>query len=182
MVEDIASFTERLLRFDPGALVRLRDGRAWGRLPWEVLVSVEYECAGDVVVSAASGEKRDADWHWPLPPIGKARVVEVLPASQIVDLASAAARTLREASAGRRVGERAIRDALLDHPVITGTSDVDGTQFVVPQRIVQGIVRMRLNWPGGVDVLVAGPWTGLRTRIGEAWHRAPAGLTVRPLR
>ncbi len=182
MAEELAAFKQRLLRFDPGALVRLRDGRAWGRLPWDVLVSVDHECAGDVVVSAASGEKRDADWHWQLPPLGSARVVEVLPAAQIVELASAAERALREASVSLSVGQRAIRDALLDHAVITGTSDVDGTQFVVPQRIVQGIVRMRLIWPGGVEVLVAGPWTGLRTRIGEAWYRASSGLTVRPLR
>ncbi len=186
MVEDLSSFKERLLRFDPGALIRLREGWAWGRLPWDVLVSVPFACEGDAVVSAATGAARDADWHWPLPPVGSARVVEIVPASHVVEAASAAERTLREVSAGglrgRAVGQRAIRDALLDHPVITGTSDLDGTHFLVPQRIVQGLVRMRLIWPGGVEVLVAGPWTGLRTGNGEAWHRASSGLSVRPLR
>lgn len=181
---DLAAFGARLLRFDPGALIRLREGRAWGRLPWDVLVSVSHASTGDRVVAAASGESRDADWRGALPP-GSGRVVETIPASVIWDAARAAAATWREInSRPQTVGERAIRDALLDHAVITGTSDADGTEFVVPQRLVQAIVRvglLRSDDAADVDVLIAGVWTGLRTASGEAWYRKPSGLSIRPL-
>lgn len=189
MAEDLAAFAARLLRFDPGALIRLRDGQAWARLPWDVLVCVPVETSGprvvDSVISAADGKPRDAQWRGALP-AQTARTVEILPAAAVRDAAEAAANTLREVSLtglrGRSVGQRAVRDALLDHPVITGTSDEDGTAFVVPQRIVQAIVRMELLSGDNVGVLVSGPWTGLGTRLGSAWHRASQELTVRPLR
>lgn len=185
MDQELTGFRERLLRFDSGALVRLKNGRAWAWLPWDVLVAIPAPAAGDEVIAAGSGERRDADWRGPLPPTD-IRVLDDLPAEILAKAAAAAAQTLREVNEaglkGRAVGQRAIREALLDHPVITGTSDADGSQYVVRQRLVQAIVRMRLVSPGTVGVLAAGPWTGLRTSSGEAWHRQSAGLTLRPLR
>lgn len=180
-------FAARLARFDPAALVRLRDGWAWGRLPWNVLVRVEQETTGDYVIAATSLERRpDTDWRTALPPAGKERVVEAIPASVIRDAAQAAAQTLREVSSGglrgRAVGQRVIRDALLDHVVISGHSDADGSEFAVSQRLVQAMVRMGLVEGDNVDVLVAGPWTGLGSALGSAWHRTSSPLTVRPLR
>jgi hypothetical protein len=186
VADHLALFAARLSRFDPTAPIRLRDGWAWGRLPWDVLVRIAVETAGDHVIDATSLEKRpDSDWRVALPSVVY-RVVEVVPAAVIKQAADAAARTLREVSsgglAGRSVGQRVVRDALLDHVVITGRSDDDGLEFSVSQRLVQGIVRMRLLDGDNVDVLVAGPWTGLGTTSGSAWHRASSPLTVRPLR
>lgn len=186
MADRLSLFADRLCRFDPAAPIRLKDGWAWGRLPWDVLVRIEAQTSGDHVIDARSRERRpDADWRVALPP-ATFRTVEVVPAEVIGKAADAAARTLREVSsgglAGRAVGQRVVRDALLDHVVITGRSDEDGLEFSVSQRLVQGIVRMRLLDGDNVGVLIAGPWTGLGTGLGSAWHRAPSALTVRPLR
>ena len=183
----IERFASRLARFDPAAPIRLKDGWAWGRLPWDVLVRVAVETSGDHVIDSTSLEKRpDSDWRVALPPVASERVVEVVPAAVIRSAAEAAAQTLREVASGglrgRAVGQRVVRDALLDHVVITGRSDDDGSEFAVSQRLVQAIVRMRLLPADNVEVLVAGPWTGLGTSLGSAWYRASSPLTVRPLR
>lgn len=190
MADQLGLFAARLSRFDPAAPIRLKGGWAWGRLPWDVLVRIAVKPSGDAlidtVIDAASLRKRpDSDWRVGLPPSG-GKTVEVVPAGVIKKTADAAAQTLREVSsgglAGRAVGQRVVRDALLDHVVITGRSDDDGSEFSVSQRLVQGIVRMRLLGDDNVDVLVAGPWTGLGTPLGSAWYRASSRLSVRPLR
>lgn len=176
---DLDTFAERLLRFDRAALIRLRHGWAWGYLPWEVLVAVPFPAAtGDTVLSALDRQPRDAQWRVALPP-STFRSVEVLPASVIPDTAVAAARTLKEMTG--RAGERAIRDALLDHQVVVGQSDVDGTPFVVTQRLIQAMYRMNLTAGESVEVRLAGPWTGLATSLGQAWWRPRSQLTVRPI-
>jgi hypothetical protein len=176
-VADLAAFAGRLLRFDRAALVRVKAGRAWGKLPWGVLVSVPAS-GPDAVYSAGDGSPQEAQWRVSLPPAA-VRVVEVVPASALAKAAAAAARTLREMTG--RAGERAIRDALLDHVVITGTSDVDGTAFTVAQRLVQGLVRMNLLGDSKVDVVMAGPWTGLVSPVGQAWVRENDPLSIRPI-
>jgi hypothetical protein len=189
VADRLSLFAARLARFDPAAPIRLKDGWAWGRLPWDVLVRVRIDdpATTDHVIDATSLERRpDSDWRVALPPLAGERVVEVVPAAVIRAAAAAAAQTLREVSSsglqGRAVGQRVVRDALLDHVVITGRSDADGSEFAVSQRLVQAIVRMRLLEADNVDVLVAGPWTGLGTSLGSAWHRASSPLAVRPLR
>jgi hypothetical protein len=115
-----------------------------------------------------------------LPPPG-ITVVESIPAEVIKAAAEKAAQALREFK-NRPVGERRVRDALLDHVVISGRSDRDGREFAVSQRLVQAIVRLGLVDADNVDVLVAGPWTGLGTSRGSAWHRSASPLALRPLR
>jgi hypothetical protein len=193
MAEDLRLFAARLARFDPSALIRLTPRGAWASLPWGVLVQLHAtpeENGGDRVVYAVSLlDAPAAAWRGALPPPGS-KVVERVPVALIKSAAAAAAETLREVSSsgvrGRAVGPRVIRDVLLDHNVITGTSDADGTAFAVSQRLVQAIVRMGLleGDPQGdnVDVLVAGHWTGLGTSRGSVWHRASSPLKVRPLR
>jgi hypothetical protein len=132
--------------------------------------------------------RHDAQWRWPLPP-GAGRVVERLPAVEVHRVGAAAETTLREAVAGgvrgRAVGERVLRDALLDHVPVVVLAD-DGTRVGVPQRLVQAVVRMGFLGPstagGEVQVRVAGGWVGLAGAFGTGWHRSSRGLDLRPTR
>jgi hypothetical protein len=214
-VADAGAFLARLVRLDPAAPVRLRPAGApgrvalWARLPWQVLVvsTVAGEAAADVTVGAADllaelgrggaalPERRDAQWRWPLPP-SRSEPVEVLPGVEVRRIAAAAAGTLRTASAegvaGRAVGQRALRDALLDHVAVVVTpDDPPGPPVEVPQRLVQGLVRM--GFLGAVDdpaapsaraevrVRVAGRWVGLVGPYGAAWLQKATDLAVTPL-
>lgn len=196
-------FLARLARLNPATLVRLRPAGSaalslWARLPWEVLVcrTVPVPSTLDTTLRAAellaaleSGsttlpQARDAQWRFPLPP-GAGTPVEVLPTGELRRLATAAAATLRAAGtggvAGRAVGERMIRDALLDHvPIVVLADD---RRIEVSQRLVQGLVRMGFveqDGPGEVRVVVTGAWVGLAGRYGTVWRRTGAGLALRP--
>jgi len=202
---DAGAFLSRLLRLDPSALVRLRPAgldrvALWAMLPFRVLVvrTVDARVEEDQTVAAAdllaslhgsSGvPRRDQDWRWPLPP-SAGRVVEELPAREIARVAAAAEETLRSAVTGgvggRPVGERALRDALLDHVPIVVT-DADGERVEIPQRLVQGIVRMGFLAPfidvtDGHDLItvrVASGWISLSAAFGSAWfhQRSPFRL------
>jgi hypothetical protein len=205
-VADAGAFLARLTRLEAAALVRLRSSGSrtalWSRLPWDVLVTREVAGAGpaDLTVSAAellellaAGEPglpagRDRQWRWPLPPSGGA-VVESVAAAELAGLAEAAAGTLREAAsqgvAGRAVGQRALRDALLDHVALVVTP-VDGSAVQVPQRLVQAVFRMGFLGPADVDapsvrVLISGRWVGLSAPYGVAWLPPVNTLTVMPI-
>ncbi|MEU2613825.1 hypothetical protein ABZ570_19890 [Micromonospora sp. NPDC007271] len=204
-VADAGAFLSRLVRLDPATLVRLRPdpeaGRTalWARLPWDVLVvrTVTGVAPGDVTVAAgdllaelAAGgvalpRRRDDGWRWPLPPPAS-RAVETLPAEELSRIAAAAAGTLREAAthgvAGRAVGQRALRDALLDHvAVVVTTDDAPDVPVEVRQRLVQGLVRMGFLGSGDVQVRVAGRWVGLVGPYGAAWSRKVAELALTPV-
>jgi hypothetical protein len=120
--------------------------------------------------------------------------VESVPAIDVARVAEAAARTLREAAekgvGGRRVGERVLRDALLDHVPIVVT-DPDGARIDVPQRLVQAVARMGfLGAPVAerADVVTFGDnlitvrlvtgWIGLGTSRGSAWYRPSSPLRL----
>jgi hypothetical protein len=202
---DLPRFLARLLRLDPGALVRLRpeeDGtRAWAMLPFRVLVSRPVAAAppADVTLGAADllatlgdgdqapARRRDGEWRWPLPS-ARGKAVETVPVSEVVRLAEAAARTVRTASTegvgGRAVGERALRDALLDHIAIVVVTD-EGERLELPQRLIQALVRMGLhavtgdtNGDGQVTVRLIMGWIGLETRHGSAWYRPISPLRL----
>ncbi len=213
-------FLRRLLRVDAGALVRLRPAgeglvALWAWLPWEVLVSrtLPGTAAADATVGARAllGEltaggglpgRRDADWHWALPG-SSGVVIEALPADSVRDLGSAAERTVRAALArDRRIGERVVRDAVLDHVAIVVESAVTtvsvtnvtlaspterNVRIEVPQRLVQAVVRMGFirhessDREPTVRVLHSEPFVGLAAEYGVAWYRRPADLPVRPI-
>ncbi|MBB5824764.1 hypothetical protein [Micromonospora carbonacea] len=228
-VADAGAFLARLVRLDPAAPVRLRPaapaggpdaagGRTalWARLPWGVLAvrTVAGPGCGDVTVAAgelldalSSGAgglpvRRDAQWRWPLPPPAS-RSVELLPAGELWRIAEAAAGTLREAAAhgvaGRAVGQRVLRDALLDHVAVVVTpDDPPGPPVEIAQRLVQGLVRMGfLGRPGDGDTAAAGPgagagggdvqvrtagrWVGLVGPYGAVWSQKVVDLAVMPL-
>jgi hypothetical protein len=214
-VADAGAYLARLVRLDAAALVRLRpagDGTValWARLPFEVLVTrrVRGPLTDDATVRATDllraldtgaahlPPRHDAQWRWPVPP-GGGQVVERLPTAEVRRVGAAAETTLRAAVAGgvdgRAVGERVLRDALLDHvPVVVLTDH--GARVDVSQRLVQAVVRMGFLGPaeagdpasgaphGEVEVRVAGSWVGLAGAFGTAWHRTSTGLDVRPAR
>ena len=212
-VGDAGAFLARLTRLDPAAVVRLRPadragpGEArrtalWGRLPWGVLVTREVPGTGsdDVTVSAADllavltrggGElpaRRDDRWRWPLPPAGL-RPVETVTAGELAKLAAAVAGTLREVTAGglggRAVGQRAVRDALLDHVALVVTT-ADGRRVEVPQRLVQAVSRMGFLGPSGMDraqvrVYASNSWVGISAPYGVTWLPTASKLTVMPI-
>jgi hypothetical protein len=197
----IEPFLTRLVRLAPEALVRMRPSppAAWAMLPFRVLASlrladppeqdVTYRAAD--VLATGGGSRRDAEWRWPLPS-DEGREVETIPVAEVVGLAEAAAHTLRIASTqgvfGRAVGERALRDALLDHVAVVVTT-ADGERVEIPQRLVQGLVRMGLHGPvsgvmadtardGQVTVRLAMGWIGLSSRYGSAWYRPISPLRI----
>jgi hypothetical protein len=196
---DAGAFLARLIRIDPAAVVRLRAGpddrtTMWARLPWSALVARRVPGPGPGDATVAAGDllaeldrggdrlpnRRDVDWRWPLPPDRPARVIERIPTADVLRIAASAAGTLRAATsegvAGRAVGERQLRDALLDHIAIEVTQDGDPPQapVQVSQRLIQAAVRMGFLRPGQpnadhVLVRTVGRWVGLSGPYGVAW-------------
>jgi hypothetical protein len=127
-------------------------------------------------------------------------VVERIAGADLRRIAEAAAGTLRTAAegvAGRAVGQRALRDALLDHVAVVVTtppsadsagSGLDGGRIEIPQRLVQGIVRMGFLGPAGtsemdaVQVRIVARWVGLAAPFGVAWLHHAGPLAIRPTR
>jgi hypothetical protein len=219
---DAGAFLVRLLRLDRNAVVRLRpvaEGAAelWAMLPFDVLATrrVRSAVTTDVTVAAADllaalerperpgprpadapwpGElrRRDTEWRWALPP-GRGTPVEQVPAAELVRVAAAASRTLRQAVTegvgGRAVGERMLRDALLDHVAIAVTGS-GGERIDVFQRMVQGVVRMGFlgtvasgskvtTSDDYVTVRLAMGWTGVDASYGSVWYRPSYPLRFR---
>jgi hypothetical protein len=202
-IPDAGAFLARLTRLDPGAPVRLRSagGRTalWAHLPWDVLVTREVAGPGpgDATVSAsallavlAAGgeelpERRDTQWRWPLPPPAST-AIEAVAGAELIRLAAAAAGTLREVTAGgvagRAVGQRAVRDALLDHVALVVTPP-SGDPVQVSQRLVQAVARMGFLGPGGGEAAEArvrrsASWVGISAPYGVAWRQSAHKLTV----
>jgi hypothetical protein len=88
--------------------------------------------------------------------------------------------------AGRPVGERLLRDALLDHvPIVVESA---GQRVEVAQRLVQAVLRMGFLGadPAGaaeqpVAVRVAGGWVGIAAGYGTAWWYRERPLIVRTI-
>jgi hypothetical protein len=124
-------------------------------------------------------------------PVSAGRTVEDLPVAEVRRVATAAREALRDAAAhgvrGRAVGQRALRDALLDHvPIVVTPPGADAAPVQVSQRLVQAVVRMGFlgpERPGDderVRVRVVGRWTGLLAPYGAAWAQATGQFTLRP--
>ncbi|MFY1636818.1 hypothetical protein ACN27F_26665 [Solwaraspora sp. WMMB335] len=208
---DTGAFLSRLVRLDPAAVVRLRSagsGRTelWSRLPWSVLVqrTVDGAGPGDATVSAAAllaevtavrsalPPRQDGAWRWPLP-AGAPRVVETVAVDDVRRVAAAAAGTLRTAAVhgvgGRAVGQRALRDALLDHVAIVVTAEGPPAERVeVPQRLVQAVIQMGFLGTAsaqpltgsasfGVRVRRVGHWVALDAPFGVGWIQRVNALT-----
>jgi hypothetical protein len=200
-VPDAGAFLAWVLRLDPAAAVRLRPAPGgvvalWAHLPFEVLVTrgVRAAITEDLTVradelltaverGAGLPPRREASWRWPLPPTG-GRVVERIPADEVRRLAAAAAAAAQSALtggvAGRAVGSRMVRDALLDHEAIVVFEGSD--RLAVSQRLVQAVTRMNFLSDEPVSVRRAGAWIGLGAQFGAAWQRAGGGPVLLPHR
>ncbi|WP_412541909.1 hypothetical protein [Longispora sp. K20-0274] len=110
---------------------------------------------------------RDAEWRGALPrAVG--RTLEEIPAGELRRIADAAASTLRVAPP--TLGERRVRDALLEHVAIAVATD-DGESAEIPLRLVLGLTRMGFLGEAPVPVRRSGGWTGLVGEYGAAWYR-----------
>lgn len=194
---DAGAFLARVRHLDPGAVVRLcpaGEGAValWVRLPFGVLVTRRVRSTFDedatvgvadlMATLAREGRpaplRRDTAWRGQLPP-DSGEVLEEVPAADVRRIAAAAADTLR-ARLGGAVGERRLRDALLDHVAIVVT-DPAGAAAEVPVRVVQALVRMGFLGDDAVRVRRArGGWLGAEATYGAAWYRPepPMGLLL----
>ncbi|MGH3713869.1 MAG: hypothetical protein ACRDT4_10480 [Micromonosporaceae bacterium] len=199
-VADTGAFLARLVRLDPAALVRLRPARAgavalWAALPFDVLATrlVPAGLTDDVTVRAAEllavlerGERalpprHDAAWRTPLPPDG-GEPLETVPTGEIRRITRAAAQTVRDAGAAG-VGERRLRDELLDHSALIIT--VGSRREELPLRLVVALARMGFLGPddtAAVTIRAAGSWFGAEARYGTAWYRPASTLRISPVR
>lgn len=199
-VADVGAFLVRLVRLDPAALVRLRPSRPgvvalWAALPFGVLATraVPAGLTEDVTVRAAEllaglerGEtslpqRYDTAWRAPLPP-GGGEPLESVPTGELRRITRAAAQTVRDAGA-RGVGERRLRDELLDHTAVIVT--VGDRQEEVPVRLVVALARMGfLDADDAAPVTIRGArgWLGAEARYGTAWYRTSTTLRVSPVR
>jgi hypothetical protein len=188
-------FLARLTRLDPAAVVRLRPAgpgsvELWARLPWRVLATVRLPGpsivdttvgAADLLRALTEGDgrlapARDADWRWPLPP-GEGSVVDVLPVAAVRRVGLAAAETLRAVRG--RVGDRVLRDALLDHvPIRVST---EGHEVAVRQGLVQALLRMGFDGTEDdreIAVRVAGSWVALAAEDAAVWLQNGPTLAI----
>ncbi|MEV0645666.1 hypothetical protein AB0I28_10420 [Phytomonospora sp. NPDC050363] len=188
---DAAEFAARAMRFGPDALVRVRPagdgtGRLWTVLPFRVLAcrTVATSFTEDATVRAAdlrrppgSAEipaRHDGGWRTTLP-ASDGEVVEVIPGPELARLDRAAAETLRSRR-GQGIGDRRLRDALLDHVAVTVVAG--DVEHEVPLRLVVGLLRMGLHDPAEpARVRLSGRRVGLEGTRGSVWP-LEAGLRV----
>jgi len=195
-VPDVGAFLARLVRMDPAALVRFRPVRpglteVWAWLPFDVLVTRLIRSGPDEDATVRAVEllnrlehgdpslpgRHDLAWRSPLPP-GAGDVLEAVPGHEFRRIAQAAADTMRAAT-GRGVGERRLRDELLDHVALVVSDEAHREE--VPVRLVQGVVRMGFLGPDDstpVRVRRSGGWLGAEARFGCAWRRTGRGLLL----
>lgn len=171
---DDAAFAARAARLDPDALVLAQGGRLWAALPIGVLAVREAASAladgayraGDLAAGTIA-PRSAAAWRGrlPKPPW---TTVETVPAADIADIDRKAAQALRERR-GQGVGDRRLRDAMLDH--VTLRVEHDGRIYPVEFRLVAGLCRMGFLGEEPVRVLKAGRRIGLAATYGTVWDR-----------
>lgn len=171
-VPDAGAFVARVLRLDPQALVRLRGGSLWARLPFGVLVTrrlraavtVDATVRADALLEVLAGlhsrpatvpvprvaplralpARHDAGWLWPVP-ADAGTGVEELPVAAVLRVSTAAATTLRAAESGGLHGRAVGSRALRDallDHVPIVVSAADGSTVPVSQRLIQAVTRM----------------------------------------
>lgn len=170
---DETAFAARVARLDPDAPVLAREGRLWAVLPIGVLAVREAAAlpegvyrAADLAAGTAAARPADS-WRVRLPP-PPWTAIETVPAADVADIDRKAAEALRE-RLGQGIGERRLRDAMLDHAALT--VDSDGTFHRVQVRLVAALCRMGFLGEDPVTVLRSGRRLGLAATYGAVWER-----------
>jgi hypothetical protein len=171
---DGPAFAARVARLDPDAPVLAREGRLWATLPIGVLaVLPAADDLADGVYRAAdlaagtAAPQPEAAWRGRLPQRPWS-TVETVPAADIADIDRKAAAALRERR-GTGVGDRRLRDAMLDHVALT--VEHGGKLYPVQVRLVAALCRMGFLGDDPVKVLRAGRRLGLSGTYGAVWER-----------
>jgi hypothetical protein len=189
-VAQVRGFLTRARRLDPAALVRLRPGapghlELWTVLPFDVLATITTagRLDGDITVRAGDLDtalpagplpaRADHQWRGALP-AHAGTVLEQLGPDECRRIGTAAGQTLAQAR-GKGVGDRRLRDVLLDHVALRVI--VDDTEHPVQLRLVLGLLRMGFVTDGPVLVRHTAGRLGLQTDTGTVWTRAP-GLAM----
>jgi hypothetical protein len=172
---DAAAFAARAARLDPDALVLAREGRLWAALPIGVLAvraagpsapADGVYRAGDLAAGTAAARPAAA-WRGRLPQ-RPWTTVETVPAADIADIDRKAAQALRERR-GQGIGDRRLRDAMLDHVALR--IEHEGGVDTVEVRLVAALCRMGFLGADPVRVLKAGRRVGLAGTYGAVWDR-----------
>src|SRR5436190_157125 len=105
-----------------------------------------------------------------------ARLTRLDPGTVVRLRGAAAAETVR---AGRgRLGDRMLRDAVLDHvAVVVSTGDAE---IPIRQGMIQAVLRMGFmstDGHGQITVRIAGKWAGLAAEHGSVWQQIVPSLT-----
>lgn len=173
---DDAAFAARVARLDPEALVLAREGRLWAALPFGALAVRDAGSgsplepgvyrAGDLAAGDAA-PRPAAAWRGRLPQ-RPWETVETVPAVDIADIDRKAAAALRERR-GQGVGDRRLRDAMLDHVALV--IEHEGATHPVEVRLVAALCRMGFLADDPVRVLRSGRRVGLAATYGAVWER-----------
>ncbi|MFG3338894.1 hypothetical protein [Glycomyces sp. NPDC048151] len=171
---DDAAFAARAARLDPDTLVLAQGGLLWAALPFGVLAVREGATAlpeglyraGDLAAGSPAARPA-AEWRGRLPK-RPWTTVESVPAADIADIDQKAAQALRERR-GQGIGDRRLRDAMLDH--VTLRVEHDGRIYPVELRLVAGLCRMGFLGTDPVRVLKSGRRIGLAATYGTVWDR-----------
>ncbi|MEU6859453.1 hypothetical protein AB0B28_11360 [Glycomyces sp. NPDC046736] len=173
---DDAAFAARTARLDPDALVLAREGRLWAALPIGVLAVREAAAGPEALpegvyraadLAAGAAEPRPAAaWRGRLPQ-QPWDTVETVPAALVADLDRKAAAALTERR-GQGIGDRRLRDALLDHVALHVEGEDGGD---VEFRLVAALCRMGFLGAEPVRVLKSGRRMGLAATFGAVWDR-----------
>ncbi|SDD20575.1 hypothetical protein [Glycomyces harbinensis] len=175
IADDDAAFAARVARLDPEALVLVRDGRLWAALPFGALAVRDagepvppegVHRAGDLAAGAIAARPAAA-WRGRLPQ-RPWETVETVPAADIADIDRKAAAALRERR-GQGIGDRRLRDAMLDHVALLVEHGDEA--WPVEVRLVAALCRMGFLADDPVRVLRAGRRVGLAATYGTVWDR-----------
>lgn len=191
---DLAIFTERALRLDDAAVIRLRtrpDGLigAWVMTGFDVLAArvfagevepADVTCSADVLLrgltageSVDAGYPMDSAWRAALPPETGFVHVDDVPAAAVNDLARQGAELARENAGGHGPPV-----SLLDQEVLRVSGG--GVEVAVPMRVLLALAAMGFVSDAQRDVVrvrASAAWLRLDARFGSVF-RSTGGLRL----
>jgi hypothetical protein len=172
---DHAAFAARVARLDPDAPMLVRDGGLWAALPFGALAVRDAGAAGlpegvhraGDLAAGTLAARPAAAWRGRLPQ-RPWTTVETVPAADVADIDRKAAAALRERR-GRGVGDRRLRDAMLDHVALRVEHGAE--VYPIEVRLVAALCRMGFLAEDPVRVLASGRRVGLAAAYGAVWDR-----------